>query len=103
MSKLDFCLCENKGADQLRGNCEADQRLCFLLHVYFSLKLQASSLFLWLYRSVSVRLVENPDEVLSRVAAQMLCYVMSLRHRFYIRLGDAFAKQWTRQIILILI
>ena len=27
--KRDFCLCENKGADQLRSNCEADQRLCF--------------------------------------------------------------------------
>ena len=27
--KTDFCLCEKKGADQLRGNCEADQRLCF--------------------------------------------------------------------------
>ena len=25
----DFCLGENKGADQLRGNREADQRLCF--------------------------------------------------------------------------
>ena len=23
------CLCQNKGADQLRSNCEADQRLCF--------------------------------------------------------------------------
>ena len=29
VGKLDFCLCENKGADQLRSNCEADQRLCF--------------------------------------------------------------------------
>ena len=27
--KPDFCLCENKGADQLRGNREADQRLYF--------------------------------------------------------------------------
>ena len=27
--KRDFCLGENKGADQLRGNREADQRLCF--------------------------------------------------------------------------
>ena len=27
--KTGFCLCENKGADQLRGNREADQRLCF--------------------------------------------------------------------------
>ena len=24
-----ICICENKGADQLRGNREADQRLCF--------------------------------------------------------------------------
>ena len=24
-----FCICENKDADQLRGNPEADQRLCF--------------------------------------------------------------------------
>ena len=29
MRKPIFCLCENKGADQLRSNCEADQRLCF--------------------------------------------------------------------------
>ena len=24
-----FCICDNKGADQLRSNCEADQHLCF--------------------------------------------------------------------------
>ena len=24
-----YCICENKDADQLRGNREADQRLCF--------------------------------------------------------------------------
>ena len=29
MRKLAFCICENKDADQLLGNCEADQRLCF--------------------------------------------------------------------------
>ena len=27
--KPDFCICENKDADQLRGDREADQRLCF--------------------------------------------------------------------------
>ena len=27
-----FCICENKDADQLRGDREADQRLCFSLH-----------------------------------------------------------------------
>ena len=29
MRKLAFCMCENKDADQLRGNRAADQRLCF--------------------------------------------------------------------------
>ena len=28
MGKPTFCICENKDADQLRGNREADQRLC---------------------------------------------------------------------------
>ena len=27
--KPDFCICENKDADQLRGDHEADQRLYF--------------------------------------------------------------------------
>ena len=27
--KPAFCICENKDADQLRGDREADQRLCF--------------------------------------------------------------------------
>ena len=27
--KTAFCICENKAPDQLRGNREADQRLCF--------------------------------------------------------------------------
>ena len=29
MGKPTICLGDNKGADQLRGSCEADQRLCF--------------------------------------------------------------------------
>ena len=29
MRKPAFFICENKDADQLRGNGEADQRLCF--------------------------------------------------------------------------
>ena len=29
MRKPALCICKNKGADQLRGNREADQRLCF--------------------------------------------------------------------------
>ena len=29
LRKPEFCICENKDADQLRGNREADQHLCF--------------------------------------------------------------------------
>ena len=29
MRKSDFCICENKGADQLCGNRTTDQRVCF--------------------------------------------------------------------------
>ena len=29
MGKSTICIGENKDADQLRSNCEADQRLCF--------------------------------------------------------------------------
>ena len=29
MGKPTICICENKDADQLRGNREADQHLCF--------------------------------------------------------------------------
>ena len=29
MRKPDFCICENKDADQLPGNHKADQHLCF--------------------------------------------------------------------------
>ena len=27
--KKHFCICENKGADQLHGYCAADKHLCF--------------------------------------------------------------------------
>ena len=29
MRKPTFCICKNKGADQIRSYCEADQHLCF--------------------------------------------------------------------------
>ena len=47
MRKPAFCICENKGADQLCGNGTADQRLCFHYKVQslfcLNLKFQASS------------------------------------------------------------
>ena len=60
MRKLAFCICENKDADQLRGNREADLRLClFAIRIvlslsYLNLKFQASSHLQWLYSPVCV-------------------------------------------------
>ena len=62
MRKTDFCLCENKDADQL---CSAvDQHVCFhimnssifFLYLYF----QASGIFLRLYRPVCVGPFQKP-------------------------------------------
>ena len=59
MRKPDFCKCENKDADQLRGNREVISAFVFATRIVQSLyflnpKFQASSYLLWLYSPVSV-------------------------------------------------
>ena len=72
MGKPAICICENKGADQLRGNREADQRLCFRYSVfYLNPKFQASSSFLCLYRPVCVGPVRKPHRWFSHEAAHI--------------------------------
>ena len=58
--KPDFCICENKDADQLRGNREADHVFVFAIRIvqslyYLNPKFQFSSHLLWLYSPVCVR------------------------------------------------
>ena len=64
----EFCICKNKGADQLCGNCTADQRLCFSYIVKFLFflnpKFQVSSHLLWL--------VLDPEYRFSHVAARLI-------------------------------
>ena len=62
MREPAFCICENKGADQLFDNPTADQHLCFRfidseipLLLILDPKFQASCHILWLYRPVCVR------------------------------------------------
>ena len=67
MRKPVFCICKNKDADQLRGNREADQRLCFhytdsAIPLHPKSKFQASRHLLWLYSPVYVDLVGNPED-----------------------------------------
>ena len=59
MRKPAFCICENKDADQLRGNREADQCLCFrfsdsAIPLVPKYEILASSHLLWLYSPVCV-------------------------------------------------
>ena len=63
--KPAFCICENKDADQLRGNREADQRLCFryidsTIPLLPYPKFQASNHLLWLYSPVCVGPGQKP-------------------------------------------
>ena len=67
MEKPTICIGENKDADQLHGNREADQHLCFSYSdstiqflSYLNPKFQASSSFLCLYRPVCVGPVRKP-------------------------------------------
>ena len=66
MGKPTICICENKGADQLRGNR--------IVHFLFFLnpKFQASSLPLCLYSSVCVGPVRKPHCWFSHETAQLL-------------------------------
>ena len=72
MRKQDFCLCENKGADQLRSSCEADQRLCFrYTDSTLSLLVKSeNSSFYAASGTVHVGLCQ-PEDRFSRVAAHI--------------------------------
>ena len=59
MRKIVFCICENKGTDQLHGNLAAVQLLCFscidsTIPLLPNPKFQASSHLLWLYSPLFV-------------------------------------------------
>ena len=67
MRKPAFCICENKDADQLRGDREADQRLCFrkmdstiLLLSYFQ-NFKALTIFCCCTARFVSDLVGNPE------------------------------------------
>ena len=74
MGKPTICICENKDADQLRGNREADHAFVFATRIvqflfYLNPKFQASSSFLCLYRPVCVGPVQKPHCWFSHEAA----------------------------------
>ena len=83
MGKWDFCLCEIKGADQLRSNCEAAKLISAFVFATRIAQFLFFKLLACFYdctgRFVS-DLVGNPEDRFSRVAAHV--YVDQLR-RYY--------------------
>ena len=75
MRKPAFCICENKDADQLHGNGEADQCLYFhytVRYLYFlNPKFPFSSHGLCLYSSVCIGPVRKPHCWFSHDTAHM--------------------------------
>ena len=80
MRKPGFCICENKEADQLCGNREADHRLCFryidrqIVQSLFFLntKFQASSHLVWLYSLVCMGPGRKPEDRFSHNEAHIM-------------------------------
>ena len=70
MEKPTICIGENKDADQLRGNREADQHLCFR-YTDSTIPLLLKSEILRLYRPVCVGPVQKPHSWFSHEAAQI--------------------------------
>ena len=72
MRKPASCICKNKDTDQLRGNCEADQRLCFR---YIARDLPKSEISSLLPFSVTAQFVpdhvRNPEDRFSHNEAQI--------------------------------
>ena len=80
MRKLDFCMCENKGADQLCYNCEAEQCLCFrymdstILLLSKIQNFQPLVIFCDCTAQFVSDLVRNPEDRFSRIASHISNY-----------------------------
>ena len=84
MGKPTICIGENKCADQLRSNCEADRCLCFrytdsTIPLLSKSKIPASSSLLCLYRSVCVGTVRKPHCWFFHEATHMAIRLSHLR------------------------
>ena len=92
MGKPTICIGENKGADQLRGNREADQRLCFRHSdsiIPLLLKSEISNFYLF---SVTVqvnlcRIVRKPHCWFSHEVAHIQWFTLGFLLMFHIKFG----------------
>ena len=100
MRNSTFSICENKDADQLRGNRKADHAFVFPTRIVQSLFFlnpifQVSSYLLWLYSLVCVGPGRKPECGFFHVAAQLV-ELEKLCKKFYLKIVVA---NWTRSWI----
>ena len=74
MRKLAFYICKNKDADQLRGNREADQRLCFRYTDTTIRNFKILAIFCGCTAWFVLDLVGNPEDRFSQNEAQIPVY-----------------------------
>ena len=91
MGKQTFCRGENKGADQLHSNCEADQRLFFATWIvqflcFLNPKFPASNNLLRMYNSVYVGPGQNPNCWFSHAQAHIHIKNFGIRKDYMILL-----------------
>ena len=81
MRKPAFCICQNKGTDQLCGNNAADQHICFCYKDCKILqKFRDSSYLLWLYSLVRVEPGINTKDSFSRNMAHVMSPATHVLH-----------------------
>ena len=80
--KPAFCICENKDADQLRSNREADKRLCFR-YIYSTIPLLAKipnfkplAIFCGCTARFVSDLVTSPEDRFSRITAHITFFMV---------------------------
>ena len=88
MRKPAFYICENKDADQLHGNREADQRLCFrytdsTIPRLSKSKFHSSSHIQWLHSPFLSDLVGNPEDRFSNNEAHFTYFEHSQSLGFF--------------------
>ena len=82
MRKPDFCICGNKGADQLCGNRTTDQRLCFR-YTDTTIPLLSKSKISTFFCGCTARfvsdLVGNPEDRFSHNEGQFILVINLIR------------------------
>ena len=83
MRKKGICICENKDTDQLSGNCEVDQCLCFrYTDSTIPLLLKSGAIFsgctVWFVSD----LVGNPEDWHVKKKEQISCVTVQADQRF---------------------